>query len=129
MWFESWARRWTRVNLGQHATSVGRWWGNALNEYRASGERTTEEIDIVGTARSKVTVVGEAKWRSGKMGADVVAELDKYKIPALVQGGFTLSPGLKVVLLSKGGYAASLRSAAESDRRLVLVDVAAELAR
>lgn len=128
VWFERWARHWTRATLGQRATSVGRWWGNALHEYRASGERTSEEIDIVGTARSKVTVVGEARWRSGKMGADVVTKLDKYKLPALAQDGFKLSSDLKIVLLSKSGYAVSLQNAAESDRRLVLVDVAAELA-
>ena len=49
------------------ATRVGSWWGPALDDYRATDERTSEEIDIVGLARNRVTVVGEVRWRSRPM--------------------------------------------------------------
>ncbi|HVB05493.1 MAG TPA: ATP-binding protein [Acidimicrobiales bacterium] len=126
--FEDWARRWTRMHLGPVATTVGRWWGRSLDSLRKSGERTSEEIDIVGAARSRVNVVGEAKWRAGAMRADVVKELDEFKIPALRQAGFKVSGELKIVLMSKNGYAPGLERLAESDDRLILVDVPAQLA-
>jgi hypothetical protein len=31
---------------------------------RRTGERMTEEIDIVGTAKGRVTVIGEYRWRN-----------------------------------------------------------------
>lgn len=127
--FEDWCRRWTRSNLGAVATSVGRWWGRALDTFRHAGERTSEEIDIVGVRRSRITVVGEAKWQDKRMAADVLADLDRYKLPALQQGGHRLSRTLKIVLFSRAGYSADLQKLAGPDDRVHLVDVPLELAR
>ena len=127
--FEDWCRRWTRSNLGTVATSVGRWWGRSLDAFRATGERGSEEIDIVGIGRSRVTVVGEAKWQNKQMTADVLTDLDSYKLPALQQAGHKLASPLRIVLFSRSGYSAGLQKLAESDRRVSLVDVSLELAR
>ena len=127
--FEDWCRRWTRSNLGAVATSVGRWWGRALDTFRSSGERTSEEIDIVGNRRSRVTVVGEAKWQNKQMAVDVLADLERYKLPALQQDGHKLSSPLKIVLFSRAGYSAGLQKLAGSDDRIHLIDVPLELAR
>jgi hypothetical protein len=126
--FEEWSRSWARENYGRTATIVESWWGNALNKYRKSGERTTEEIDIVGTARSKVNLLGEAKWTSKPMQAKVLDWLERYKLPALKQAGFSVVDQPTILLLSKSGYSSALMEKAESDPKLVLVDVAAELA-
>jgi uncharacterized protein len=127
--FEDWCRRWTRSNLGAAATSVGRWWGRALDAFRSTGQRTSEEIDIVGIGRSSVTVVGEAKWQNKQMTADVLTDLDRYKLPALKQDGHKLSRSLTIVLFSRAGYTAGLQKLAGSDERVRLVDVPLELAR
>lgn len=66
--FEDLCREYVRAHMGATATRVGRWWGNALNRLRQSGERSTEEIDVVGTARKRVTLVGEVKWTSKPIG-------------------------------------------------------------
>jgi len=126
--FEDWCRSWVRENYGRKATVVAPWWGNALNQYRQSGERSTEEIDIVGMARSKVTLVGEAKWTSKPMPAGVLDALERFKLPAMRQAGFSLVATPTILLLSKSGYAAALVKRAETDSNLVLVDVASELA-
>ena len=59
--FEDFARSWARANLG--VTRVGAWWGPALHSLRRPDgdgpRRTTEEIDVVGLARGRVSVVGE----------------------------------------------------------------------
>ncbi len=127
--FEDWCRRWTRTNLGTVAPSVGRWWGRALDALRATGERTSEEIDVVGIGRSKVTVVGETKWQHKQMTADVLTDLDRYKLPALEQSGYKLANQLRIVLFSRAGYSTGLQKLAEADDRVSLVDVPLELAR
>jgi uncharacterized protein len=121
--FEDLCREHVRVTMGATATRVGRWWGNALNSLRRSGERSTEEIDVVGTARKRVTLVGEAKWTTKPLGEKILRDLSDYKIPALEQDGFKLAGDVTIVLLSRSGYSAGLRTRAESDERLVLIDV------
>ncbi len=121
--FEDLCREHVRTTMGAEATQVGRWWGNARNQLRRSGERTTEEVDVVGTARKRITVVGEAKWTSKPLGEGILHELDDFKIPALRQDGFTLGRNLTTVLFSRSGYSAGLRARAEDDDNLVLVDV------
>jgi len=125
--FEEWCRRWTRSNLGSVATSIGRWWGRALDTHRAEGSRSSEEIDIVGIGRTRVTVVGEAKWQNKQMTADVLTDLDAYKLPALRQDGYTLANPLKIGLMSRSGYSAGLQKLAARDGRVTLVDVPLEL--
>ena len=109
--------------MGTLATRVGRWWGNSLNHLRRAGERTTEEIDVVGTTRQRVTLVGEAKWASRPLGERILHDLADYKIPALTQDGFKLASELTTVLFSRSGYSDGLRARAEDDDKLVLVDV------
>ncbi len=121
--FEDLCREHVRAHMGATATRVGRWWGHSLNRLRQSGERSTEEIDVVGTARNRVTLVGEVKWTSKPVSERVLSDLVDYKIPALEQGGFGLSSEIMTVLFSRSGYSAGLLARADADRNLVLVDV------
>lgn len=109
------------------APAIASWWGNALDQYRRTGARSTEEIDIVGMARSRVTLLGEVEWTNRPMSAGVLDALERYKIPALRQAGFDLSQEPTLVLLSKSGYSMRLRERATRDEKLILVDVAKEL--
>lgn len=121
--FEDLCREHARRNWDGAATRVGRWWGNSLNLLRKKGERTTEEIDIVGTARKRVTLVGEAKWTNKPLGEKILHDLATYKIPALEQDGFRLADQLTTVLFSRSGYSTGLHARAASDQHLHLVDV------
>ena len=121
--FEDLCRAHVRATMGTVATRVGRWWGNSLNHLRRAGERTTEEIDVVGTTRQRVTLVGEAKWASRPLGEQILHDLADYKIPALAQDGFTLVGEPMTVLFSRSGYSDGLRTRAEDDDKLVLIDV------
>jgi AAA+ ATPase superfamily predicted ATPase len=121
--FESLCREWTRAQLGRHASRVGSWWGPALNALRRSGERSSEEVDVVGLGRSAVTVVGECKWTTGRMTRRVVDDLEAFKMPAMRQGRLrVLSP--RIVLFSRSGFTDSLSelAAARDDVRLVNVE-------
>lgn len=121
--FEDLCRERVRATMGGQATRVGRWWGNSLDQLRQTGERTTEEIDVVGTARKRVTLVGEIKWTSRLLGEKILYDLAEYKVPALEQAGFRLARAMTTVLFSRSGYSDGLRSRAEGNDRLVLVDV------
>jgi AAA+ ATPase superfamily predicted ATPase len=115
------ARGWVRRNRVGNATRVGSWWGPALNEFRRTNERTSEEI--VGLRGSRATVVGEVRWRSDPMSVGVLGELDRFKLPALAQAGVDVkSP--HVVLVSRSGFTPGLVEAAQKDQRITLVDVA-----
>lgn len=121
--FEGAAREYVRARMGTTATRVGRWWGNSLNSLRQSGERSSEEIDVVGTARNQVTVVGEAKWTSKPLGPKILHDLETFKIPALEQAGLKVAGKPRIVLFSRSGYTDELQVRADSDDRLVLVDI------
>jgi uncharacterized protein len=125
--FEDFCRRWTRQHHGETATTVGSWWGRALDTLRRSGERQAEEIDIVGMARNRVSLVGEARWRSASMGPDILDAIDRYKLPALRQSGLKVGANPLVLLFSRGGYLPSLVARAAEDERVTLVDVASAL--
>jgi uncharacterized protein len=109
------------------ATTVGQWWGNALNIERRTGNRSSEEIDVVGVKRGKVVVVGEAKWTTKPMGIEVLHDLIEYKIPALEQAGFSLPTNRTIVLFSRSGFAVAIENLASKDPRLLLVDAAKAL--
>lgn len=126
--FEHWCRRWVRSNHGATATKVGPWWGRSTNDARTNRNRQTEEIDVVGIARNRVSIIGEAKWQNRKLDANILRDLDEFKIPALEAGGLKVSPDRKVMLFARSGYSKSLVAAAEADPRIHLVDVARELA-
>lgn len=119
--FEEFCRRWTRAATS--VTQVGAWWGPALNSLRRSGNRSSEEIDIVGMARRRVAVVGEARWRNTKMDVGYLAEIEQFKLPALRQSGIAVAPSPSIVLFSKAGYTARLAAAAAKRDDITLVDV------
>lgn len=121
--FESWVLGWLRANRADLATRWGTWWGNAASEFRRTKERSTEEIDAVGSQRGRITVVAEAKWTNSPLTAAIVDDLERYKIPALRQSGLKVIAHPRIVLLSKAGYAKSLVALASENDRIELVDV------
>lgn len=123
--FEDYCRRWTRAH--RPVTRVGGWWGPALHSLRRSGERSTEEIDVVGLARNRVTLIGEARWRNKPMGTGYVKTIDSYKLPALRQSGLRVTKSPQVLLFSRGGYTDGLLKVAEDRADLTLIEVPAML--
>lgn len=126
--FERICREHVRATLGRRATRVGRWWGNALDSLRQQRARSTEEIDIVGISRGRVTVVGESKWTAKPLSVAILRDLAEYKLPALTQDGFKLAGNLTTVLYSLSGYTDGLRKRADEDPHLELIDVPEMLA-
>lgn len=119
--FEELCRIWAR-RMGR-ATTVGAWWGNALNEHRKTGVRFTEEVDVVGLRRSVATLIGECKWTNARVGAGVLADLETHKIPAMRQAGVRFAKGgPRIALFAKSGFDHSLRALAEERADLELVD-------
>jgi uncharacterized protein len=106
--FERLCREYTRLSWGRRASRVGAWWGPALHELRRAGERTSEEIDVVGQGRGSVVLVGECKWTTRKLGAQVLVDLQAHKIPALRQSGLRLGAKPAILLFSRSGFKQSL---------------------
>lgn len=125
--FEDWCRAWLRASRGSLATQVGAWWGNSANRFRRDRQRSTEEIDAVGSLRKRVTLVAECKWTNRALTSSIVTDLDRYKIPALQENGLRPVDRVEIVLFSKAGYSKSLQALAERDDRIELVDVPTEL--
>ncbi len=122
--FEQICRAWVRAHAGGVATRVGSWWGRARDDLRRAGERQTEEIDVVGMARGRVTLVGECKWTGKPLSAAVLDDLRRYKIPALRQDDVRLAAGGPLVMLfSRSGFTEGLRGLAAGDAQLRLVDL------
>ena len=122
--FEEVCRSHTRATYGKVAQRVGRWWGHARHDLRRSGTRFSEEIDIVGLSRNRVTVLGEAKWTSGPVDVNVLHDLAEFKRPALAQAGFEFASDPITIVYSKNGFTKRLRQRAEGDDRLALLDAA-----
>lgn len=121
--FETLCRRWIRENLGTEASRVGSWWGPALHELRARHERATEEIDVVGLHRGRVSIVGECKWTAKPISVSLLGEIEKYKLPALRQSGAEpRKDGPLIVLFSRSGFTDGLKAAAQASERLRLVE-------
>ncbi len=122
--FESVCRRWVRRTMGREATQVGPWWGRALDRLRADGSRGSEEIDIVGSTRSRVTLVGECKWTTKKMASNVLDDLDQFKLPALSQAGARFAAsGPRILLFSKSGFKQTLVERAAAREEIDLIDL------
>ncbi len=102
--FETWCRAWVRATYGARATTVGPWWGNALNELRRTGVRSSEEVDIVGMKSGKATLVGEVKWRNSAMDANLIRDFEQSKVPAMKQDGLRFAADFTTLIISKGGY-------------------------
>jgi hypothetical protein len=118
--FEEHCRRWARGHFG--VTRIGSWWGPARNDARRSGERTTEEIDIVGTARNQVRLVGEVRWRKAPTDLAYLRAVEEYKIPALRQSSLKVAVRPTILLISLGGFTTGLREAVRDRDDVVLVD-------
>jgi AAA+ ATPase superfamily predicted ATPase len=122
--FEELCRRWVRANLGREASRVGSWWGPALHRLRAKHERETEEIDVVGLHRGRVSIVGECKWTTRPISVSLLGEIEKHKLPALLQSGFKVrKTGPLIVLFSRSGFTDGLKAAAQESKMLRLVDI------
>ena len=117
--FEGLCRQWALAT--GHATKVGAWWGNALNELRRNGTRASEEIDVVGLKRGVVSLIGECKWTNRRMKLDVLTDLDSYKIPALRQAGARVSGECTIALFSRSGFAGPLVAAAAERDEVALI--------
>lgn len=120
--FEEWCRDYTRTTHGKQAQSVAAWWGMSTHALRRTGERSSEEIDVVGLSRGRVTVLGEAKWQNKPMDVATLRNLRQYKVPALEQAGFKMSSSPITLLFSKSGYSPALQRAAAAEGA-ILVDV------
>ncbi len=122
--FEVLCQRWVRANLGGEASRVGGWWGPALNDLRAKGERQTEEIDVVGLHRGRVSVVGECKWTAKPVSVSLLGDIERYKLPALAQAGAKIrKDGPLIVLFSRSGFTDGLKSAAREREKLRLIEL------
>ena len=124
--FEAWCMQWLRANSAGGATKFGHWWGNAANEFRRTKDRSSEEIDAVGSLRNTVTVVAEAKWTTAPLSPTIIDDLETYKIPALRQE-LKVAARPHIVLFSKSGYTAALQALAARETHITLVDVAQAL--
>ena len=125
--FEQFCRRWTRQFHASKATRVASWWGPALNELRKAGTRQTDEIDIVGMSRNRVTLIGEVRWRNAVMDVGYVNQVEAFKLPALRQFGLKVDEKPLILLFSRGGYSGKLVEMASERSDLELVDVAGAL--
>jgi uncharacterized protein len=122
--FETLCQRWVRAELGGEASRVGSWWGPALHELRAKHERETEEIDVVGLHRGRVSIVGECKWTTRPVSTALLGEIEKYKLPALRQSGVKMrKDGPLVVLFSGSGFSEGLKGAARESEKVRLVEI------
>lgn len=121
------ARDWVRRRGLAGVSRVGAWWGPSEHALRRAGERTTEEIDIVGMTQGRVVLIGEVRWRSGPMDIGVLGDLDRFKLPALRQAARVASSPW-IVLVSRGGFTDRLREAADGTEQITLVGPADLLA-
>ncbi|MGH8998153.1 MAG: ATP-binding protein [Acidimicrobiia bacterium] len=123
--FEDLCRRWVRIMVTDGPTRVGAWWGHALHGRRRSGERSSEEIDVVGVRGRRVLVAGECRWRNRPSGPGMLSDLLRYKLPALAQAGLTPASDVRIVMFSRAGFSsAAHRAAAAREGAVELVDAA-----
>ena len=122
--FEKLCREWTRRTLGAQASRVGTWWGHATATNRRTGDRQSEEIDIVGTQRSRVTIIGECKWTTSRMSIKVLTDLETHKIPAMLEAGVKSAATPLIILFAKAGFKDNLTAEAARREDLRLIDLA-----
>lgn len=121
--FEELCVQMVRLKYGAVSPQVGAWWGNALNRLRRSGDRTSEEIDIIAAHGRNVKIAGECKWTTDPMPAKVLEDLRNLKLPALAEEGRLRIPasGPKILLFSRSGFAPVLTSTAATDPNVELI--------
>jgi uncharacterized protein len=120
--FEDLCRLYTRAHHGAQAQRVGGWWGDS-----AAGRagRTQEEIDVVGLQNKRVQILGECKWTSGEMPLSVLTDLRDHKLPALAASKELKGPpaqGPRILLFARSGFSSALKSVAQADPRIDLID-------
>jgi uncharacterized protein len=120
--FESLCREWVRRNRGEKVSQVGSWWGRTTPAGRRQN-RFTEEIDVVGVGRNRAAMIGESKWTGKPLSVSILAALNDFKLPALVQSGLKPAREIETVLFSRSGFTDGLIEAAERDARLTLVSL------
>ena len=77
--------------------------------------------------RNRVTAVAECKWTNRPLTPAIVHDLDRYKLPALVDSGMKISNDLRLILFCRSGYSDDLVELATDDPRIELVNVPHEL--
>lgn len=95
--FEDLAREWAAVHadestLGGTLPEVGR------TVVSCREHRKTHQVDLVARAGDRIVALGEAKWRSGPVGAAEVARL------AHIRDLLPRADGAKLILFSRGGF-------------------------
>jgi AAA+ ATPase superfamily predicted ATPase len=115
-------RDWVRRTGVGDATRIGSWWGPSLDEFRATNERQVEEIDVVGTARRRVTVIGEVRWRNTRMDVGILGEIERFKLPALRKAATVMTRPM-IVLVSRAGFTDGLREASRQNPHIRLVEL------
>ena len=90
--------------------TIGRWWGNNPKEKRE------EEIDFIAYSGKKA-VFGECKWRSMKIGENVLEDLMRKSelLPAFSEKQYAL--------FSKAGFTDTLLKRSSNDNNVFLVDL------
>lgn len=78
--------------------------------------------------RGRVTVIGEARWRSHRIDLSYMREVEQYKLPALRQSKLKVAAQVRIVLACLGGYGEALTAAAAERKDVILVDVPQALA-
>lgn len=121
--FEDLCRVYARRRYGHEAPRVAGWWGEGATR---SGERTQEEIDLVGLRHKRVQLVGECKWTHGKMPLSVLEDLRVHKLPALARGKGIKASGRppRVLLFARSGFDRRVHEAAAEDGSIELIDAA-----
>jgi AAA+ ATPase superfamily predicted ATPase len=120
--FESICRAWILRNYGREISRAGSWWGPARHDLRRTGQRTSEQVDVVGGDDGRAVVVAECKWQSKPMSVEVLRDLHNFKIPALAQAGLRVAQS-QICLFSRSGFSQELVEAARVEgARLVSID-------
>lgn len=121
--FEELCRDWTRATHGRTTQHLGSWWGNSRNELRRTGQRSTEEIDILAIVNNHVTIIGECRWRTKPMDGNILEDIEDYKLPALHQAGYKTETNPRILLFSRAGYNNTIHRAAAENKRRRPVDI------
>jgi AAA+ ATPase superfamily predicted ATPase len=120
--FEDLCRLYTRAHYGGQAQRVGGWWGHSAT---GRAGRTQEEIDVVGLQNKRVQILGECKWTSGEMPLSVLTDLRDHKLPAVAASKEIKGPparGPRILLFARSGFSSALKSVAQADPRIDLID-------
>jgi AAA+ ATPase superfamily predicted ATPase len=121
--FEEFCRDWTRATHGRTTQHLGSWWGNSRNELRRTGQRSTEEIDILAIVNNHVTIIGECRWRTKPMDGNILEDIEDYKLPALHQAGYKTETNPRILLFSRAGYNNTIHRAATENKHLRPVNI------